>query len=146
MYEGLVHAHSGFRWIVLIVVIYALINAARGLSQKRMFEARDLKISSAAMGVVHLQALLGLVLMFISPRVQFSADTMSHAPTRFFTVEHTTMMVIVIVLFTVGHRLAKKRGTDAGRFKGNLWYYGIGLLITLVAIPWPFRGLDTGWF
>ena len=142
MYQGLLHAHSGLRWVVLILIIITVINAVGGLSGNKVFSARDKKLSLFALIFTHLQAVLGIILYFMSPKVQFSENTMSNSMLRFFTMEHTLMMLIAIVLVTLGNRMAK-----AGRTKAVFWYYFIALVIILAAIPWPFRAaLGAGWF
>jgi uncharacterized membrane protein len=61
---------------------------------------------------------------------------------RFFTMEHTVMMLIAVVLITIGHRQAK-----IGNLKKQFWYYIIALIVIIAAIPWPFRAmLGSGWF
>ena len=78
----------------------------------------------------------------MSPKVQFSENTMSNGLLRFFTMEHTLMMLIAIILVTIGNRMAK-----TGNAKRVFWYYFIALVIILAAIPWPFRTeLGAGWF
>ena len=141
LYNILVHAHSGLRWIVLILLIAVILNAASALSRKRLSTPKDARLSLSAMLSAHIQIVIGLVLYFISPRVQFSANTMSDDQLRFFTVEHTLGMLIAIILITIGNRKAK-----GGNFKSVLWYYLIALLIIVVSIPWPFRGFGNGWF
>lgn len=141
MYQGLLHAHSGIRWIVLILIIINVINAAGFLKGNKVFTAKDKKLSLFAMSFTHLQAVLGLVLYWMSPNVRFSSETMSNSLLRFFTVEHTLMMLIAIVLVTIGNRMAK-----TGNGKRVFWYYFIALIIILAAIPWPFReALGAGW-
>jgi hypothetical protein len=140
-YDILVHAHSGIRWIVLILILAVIINAGSAMSSKRLSTPKDARLSMIAMTSVHLQVLIGLILYFISPRVQFSGNTMSNDQLRFFTVEHTLGMLIAVILITIGHRKAK-----GGAFKSVFWYYLIALLIILVSIPWPFRGFGNGWF
>jgi hypothetical protein len=76
--------------------------------------------------------LVGLALYAISPKVQFSA-TMSNGMLRFYTIEHTVMMLIAVILITIGHR------SEILKFQKN-WYYLIALAIILV-IPWPFRAI-----
>lgn len=142
MYEGLLHAHSGLRWIVLILIIINIFNAIGGLTGNKIFTSKDKKLSFYALIFTHIQALLGLALYFMSPKVQFSGNTMSNSMLRFFTMEHTLMMLIAIVLVTIGNRMAK-----SGRVKAVFWYYFIALIIILAAIPWPFRAeLGSGWF
>jgi hypothetical protein len=141
LYNILVNAHSGLRWIVLLLLVYNIINIAMARSSNRALAAKDTKLSLFGMLSVHIQILVGLVLYFISPKVQFSANTMSDGVLRFFTMEHTLGMLIAIILITIAHRRVKS-GSAAGAF----WYYVFGLLVILVSIPWPFRGFGTGWF
>jgi hypothetical protein len=77
----------------------------------------------------------------MSPKVEFSSGTMSNSVFRFFTVEHTVMMLIAIILVTLANRWAKQ-----GNVKKVFWHYFIALIIILAAIPWPFRELGAGWF
>ncbi|MEO6130928.1 MAG: cytochrome B [Saprospiraceae bacterium] len=142
MYSALLHFHSGLRWVVLILIIVNVVNAYNGMSRKKIFAPADRKLSLFALISTHLQVLLGLALYAISPRVQFSSETMSNAVLRFFTMEHTVMMLIAVILVTIGNSKAK-----AGNFKKEFWYYFIALLVILAAIPWPFRAmLGGGWF
>lgn len=137
----LIHAHSGLRWVVLLLLLYTIINAATAMSSKRPYSAMDKKWSFLAMTSVHIQVLLGLVLYFLSTNVKFADYTMSNDKVRFFTVEHALGMLIAVILVTRGHRKGK-----SGSFKGLFWYYTIALLIILLSIPWPFRGFGNGWF
>lgn len=141
MYEGLLHAHSGLRWIVLLLIIINVFNAIGGLGGGKVFSSGDKKLSLFALIFTHLQAVLGLSLYFMSPKVEFGANTMSNSVFRFFTVEHTIMMLIAIVLVTLANRAAKQ-----GNVKKVFWLYFISLIIILAAIPWPFRELASGWF
>ena len=58
MLQGLLHAHSGLRWIVLLLIIINVINALGGLSGNKVFTDRDKKLSLFALIFTHLQALL----------------------------------------------------------------------------------------
>jgi len=142
MYQILHHAHSGLRWVVLLLIIINIFNSIGGLTGNKIYTAKDKKLSFYALISTHIQVLIGLALYFMSPKVQFSENTMSNSLLRFFTLEHTLMMLIAVVLVTIGNRMAK-----AGRVKAVFWYYFIALVIILAAIPWPFREeLGSGWF
>jgi len=142
MYQALLHAHSGLRWIVLILLLINVLNAFGGYAGKKIVGAGDKKLSLFGLISMHTQVLLGLALYAMSPKVQFSANTMSNSMLRFFTMEHTVMMLIAVILVTIGHR-----ATKSGSFKKEFWYYFSALLIILAAIPWPFRTiLGAGWF
>ncbi|MCO6360252.1 hypothetical protein BXY85_2746 [Roseivirga pacifica] len=145
MYNGLLHAHSGLRWLVLILLIAAIFNA---FSKKKngTWTPKDRKLSAMAMGLVHLQFVIGLVLYFISPKVSFTEGFMQSSVLRFFAVEHVLGMLIAIALISIGHSKAKKAATDAKKFGAISTFFLIGLIIILASIPWPFRNLGSAWF
>lgn len=144
MYSGLVHAHSGLRWIALVLLVAAVVVAISKWQGRSGYTDGNRKLYLFTLIAVHTQLLIGLVLYFISPKVDFSQ--MSDKLYRFYTVEHTTGMLIAIVLVTIGYSRSK-RATDAvnkQRLVGI--FYGIGLLLILASIPWPFRIPGAGWF
>lgn len=145
MYTGLLHAHSGLRWIVLILLIMAIVNA---FSKKKngTWEAKDKKLAMFAMTSLHLQFVLGLILYFISPKVSYTDGFMQNSVLRFFAVEHITIMLIAIAVISIGYSKAKKATDNAKKFGAVATFYLIGLLLILAGIPWPFRNLGGAWF
>lgn len=144
MYNGLLHAHSGLRYVVLLLLIVAIFNA---FSKKKAsaWTPKDKKISLFAMIFTHIQLLIGLVLYFISPKVSFEEGFMQNDVLRFYAVEHVTLMLVALTLITIGYSKAKKANSDPKKFGAIATFYLIGLLLILYAIPWPFRGLGAGW-
>lgn len=142
----LVHAHSGFRWIVLILLIAATFKALLKWRSKAPFTDGDRQLNLFTMIAAHLQLLLGLALYFTSDKVLFSAETMKVAISRFYTVEHSVMMILAVVLITIGYSKSKKAQEEEKKFKSAFTYFLLALLLVLVAIPWPFRGFGAGWF
>lgn len=142
MYNILIHTHSGLRWLLLLFLIWAIIQAARkaGPAAGKPFAALMTLIFT------HIQLIIGLVLYFTSPKVVFAGSSMQSSVLRFFLVEHIALMLIAVVLITVGYVKAKKAVTAAARHRSILIYYAISLLLILVSIPWPFRNLGAGWF
>jgi len=62
-------------------------------------------------------------------------------------VEHSTMMIIAIILITMGRIMSKKATTDQAKFKKLFWFNFIALLVILAAIPWPMMGMvHRPWF
>ncbi|HLL93912.1 MAG TPA: hypothetical protein VK404_02965 [Spirosoma sp.] len=143
MYPGLVHAHSGLRWIVLIL-LFAAVAVAIGKWQGRSgYTEGNRKLYLFTLIAVHTQLLIGLVLYFISPKVDFGL--ISEKLYRFYTVEHTAGMLIAIVLITIGYSRSK-RATDAVKKQRLVGiFYGLGLVLILASIPWPFRIPGAGW-
>lgn len=146
MFDILKHAHSGWRWIVLGLLIYAIFNAFTKWQSGKPFGQKDRKINLFTTTATHIQLLLGLILYFMSVRVQFNSETMKDSALRFFTVEHTTMMLIAVILITVGNAMSKKAAEDAAKFKKTFTWFLVALIIILIAIPWPFRGFGNAWF
>lgn len=147
MYEGLKHAHSGLRWVVLILLIIAVVQAFRKWQGKAEYTEGDRKLALYTLIAVHVQLIIGLVLYFFaSPNVHFTGGVMGEAVFRFYTVEHFFLMILAIVLVTIGYSRAKKKVAGADKFKTTFIFYGISLLLILLGIPWPFRGLGAGWF
>jgi len=141
MHPALLHLHSGLRWIVLLLLVINVINAAGFMSGKPV-TAQAKKLSLFGLISTHLQVVIGLIVYFFSQKVRFDSTTMSDPVARFFTMEHTVMMLIAVVLITMGNRYTK-----AGNGKKMFWFYFIALIIILAAIPWPFRTmLGGGWF
>lgn len=146
MYTGLLHAHSGLRWIVLVLIVWALFKSISGWMGQKEYEKSDRLAALLALIFTHIQLLIGLVLYFISPKVSFESGVMESSVLRFFTVEHSVMMIVAIILITFGFSSAKRLSESLNKHKRIAITYGIGLLIMLASIPWPFRGFGTGWF
>ena len=150
MYNGLVHAHSGLRWIVLILLIGAIVNAARSKSSGR-YEKKDKMLNLFAMISLHIQLVLGLVLYFMNGnnKIDFSAGWMENYMNRFFGLEHILTMIVAIAIVTIGRRQVEKKliGTR-DKHRKILISYTIGLVLILASIPWPFSFwsvLGGGW-
>lgn len=148
MYNGLLHAHSGLRWVVLFLLIWAIANAAMRKTSGQ-YEKKDKMINLFAMISLHIQLLIGLGLYFMSPKVSFAEGWMSAANGmyRFFGMEHFLGMVIAIALVTMGRSKAEKKlkGTRDKHHRIFVSYL-IALILILVTIPWPFRNFGNGWF
>src|ERR1700744_5692145 len=140
MYNFLLHAHSGFRYVVGILLIIAIIVAFAGWLGKSAYGEGNRKLNLFTLISAHIQLLLGLVLYFKSPFVKFSSETMKNDSLRYWTVEHITMMIIAIVLITIGHSKSKKALTSEGKHKTIAVFYTIALIIIVLAIFMSKRG------
>lgn len=144
MYSGLVHAHSGLRWIVLLLLIAAVVTAFSRWQSRASFSESNRKLYLFTLISVHTQLILGLVLYFISPKVNTSL--ISDKLYRFYMVEHMAGMLIAIILVTIGYSRAKRMSGATSKHKTVAIFMGLGLLLILASIPWPFRGLGAGWY
>lgn len=138
MYTGFQHLHSGLAYIVLAILIIVFIYVLINFINSKPFTERVRKASLAGLIAAHVQLLIGLVLYFISPKgiANFSGEAMGDAMSRLYMLEHPLTMIIGIILITVGYSKAKKGEDDSGRHKKILIYYGLGLFLILLRIPW----------
>ncbi len=133
--------HSGWAYITLIILIFAIFNAIKGLTSKKEFEDKDLRISLFTLIVAHIQLILGFIAYFASAQFAFLKEngmgaSMKDAGIRLVVVEHPLMMILAIVLITVGFSKHKKKESDKAKFKTIAIFYGIALLFVLSKIPW----------
>ncbi len=140
MYQLLKHLHSINRWLVIVFLLVSIVLLIKNKSLNKKIKT----VSITAM-LAHLQLLIGIVLYIISPMVIFSAESMSNHLTRFYLVEHTTLMLISIILLTLGSKVYKKLNYNLTAHRKALVYYIIALVLILVAIPWPFMNLGGNW-
>jgi hypothetical protein len=141
MYTGLLHTHSLLRYVLLALLLIAIIKALVSWLGKKPFINIDNKISLWLLIVAHVQLLIGLSLYFISPFVQFTADTMKTKELRYWAVEHSVAMIIAIVFITVGRISMKKIVTDEGKHKRLFIMNVIALIIIVATILNGGRGL-----
>lgn len=134
LYSFFKYFHSDFRYLVIILVLLAIVRAFMGWQGKRPYSEGNRKLNLFAMISVHTQFLLGIILFFISPMVQFSKETMKNPITRYWTVEHWFMMIIAIALITIGHSKSKKAALPQAKHKAIAIFYLIGIVIISVGI------------
>ena len=141
----LVHAHSGLRWVVLILMLTAIAKAFAGKGKSEYNEG-DRKIFLFAMISFHTQWLIGLILYVHGLSIGKFHFIMDKTYDRFYAIEHIVAMTLAFVLITIGHSKSKKE-TEAGKkYKKVAVFYTIAFIIVLASIPWPFRNLGANWF
>lgn len=134
MYESLKYLHSGFRFLVLLLVVLAIVQSLAGWLGKKTYTDGNRKLNLFAMISAHTQLLIGLAVYFVSPFVQFGSQTMKEATTRYWTVEHIAMMIFAIVLITIGHSKSKKAALPEAKHRAIAIFYGLAVLVIVVAI------------
>lgn len=148
--QTLLVLHNLFRWLILIFAFWTVISAISGLSSHRIYSVNDGRANLFFMICMDIQLLLGLALFFMGGWYSgFSnmGETMKDPMVRFFTVEHSLMMIIAWILVHAGRVAVKKAFNSGGKFKKTLIFFGIALLLILIAIPWPFREVSSRpWF
>lgn len=117
-----------------------IVNSFMGYSNKKPFGKMDNILSLSLFSVTHTQLLIGVILYFVSPFVQFSGAAMKDASLRYWTTEHNVLMIAAIVMITLGRTTLKKMADDAGRHRRLLIFNSIALAIILLAIAMSKRG------
>ncbi len=134
LYEIFRYLHSGFRFIVMLLLIVAALRALIGWLGNQTYSQGTRKLNLFAMISAHTQLLIGLVLYFVSPFVQFGSNTMKEASTRYWTVEHLVMMLFAIVLITIGHSRSKKATIPAAKHRAIAIFYLLAVIVIIGAI------------
>jgi len=128
------YLHSGFRYIIFLLLLIAIVQSLVGWLSKKQYTETNRKINLFTLISAHTQLLIGIVLYFLSPLVQFNGSAMKDPVTRYFTAEHWVMMLIAIALITIGYSKSKKQSTPENKHKMVALFYIIAFFIILIAI------------
>jgi hypothetical protein len=150
--QYLLPIHNLLRWVLLILLVIAIINAFSGMNSNRPFTKSDKTIGLFLMISAHLNLLIGLYLWFAGNsglnliKALGFGGVMKDSAARFYAVEHLVGMLIAIILITVGRGVSKKNYIDRTKHKRTFWFFFIALIIIFFSIPWPFReGIARPW-
>lgn len=142
--------HNLIRWLILIFAFWTIIRAISGLTVKREYTSTDSRSNFFFMLGMDIQLLIGMILYFTNgwfESLKNMGESMKDPMVRFFTMEHSVMMIIAWILVHAGRISVKKATNSNAKFKKTLLFFGIALLIILIAIPWPFReAVARPWF
>ncbi|MBK7567950.1 MAG: hypothetical protein KBF42_05985 [Chitinophagales bacterium] len=151
LYKALMGFHSGWRYIILILMVLGIWFGFQTSKGKRPFAGATKKMGMFTMISIDLQLVAGLLLYFnwISTQTNFKisniASQMGVAIFRNIALDHAIGMLIAIIFIHIGYAKAKKalNDADAGR-KQFIWFL-IAFILILVSIPWPFLYETRGW-
>ena len=113
----LLHAHSGFRYLVLLMGLLVIGYAAYGLVTKAEYGKPMRVLSAIFTGVMDLTVLLGIVMLFTG---MFYPQL----------VGHIVMMVLATVIAHIVHGVMKRRPPEAQTFTPHI----VGTLVVLTCI------------
>jgi len=140
MYEIIKSAHSGWAYLLLLVLLVATINAIIGFFGKKEFGNKDFSLALVGLIVTHIQLLLGLALWALSPYSSTlftnTSEVMKTPELRLLALEHPLMMIIAVALLTIGYSKHKKKITSHGKFKMLSIFYTLAFLVVLSRVPW----------
>jgi hypothetical protein len=153
LYNAMLHAHSVGRWIVLLLLVFAILNSL--IAGRRPFIRTDARLGLLLTIFADLMLLIGAYLWYaghwgyqaIKAKANFS-EVMKDPVVRFYAVEHLTGMIIAIILIHIGKAQGRKAMSDKSKHRRTMIFYFLALLIILASIPWPFRaiGAASHWY
>lgn len=146
MYNGLLHAHSGIRYLTLILLLCVILQSFYGWIRQRKYAGSHHVLVKLNAGFFLAQLMIGAVLYTISSKVLFDPEMFKSTPLRFFTLEHPLMMLLATALII--HNASKSKSySNYKTHKRIFWNNLIAFIIVIASIPWPFREqLGTSWF
>jgi len=141
MYNTVKIIHSYSAYLVLIVLILVVFNLLYKSFSGKEYEAKDFRISLFTLIVSHIQLLIGVMLYFVSPRLDLFSElgmgvVMKDAVHRLYLVEHPFINISAVVLITIGYSKHKKKLTSKAKLKLIAIFYTIALVLFLSRIPW----------
>ena len=140
--ETLQFIHSGWAYIVLLILVLATLNALYNFFGNKEFDAIDFRLALFSLITMHIQLLIGLVLWFTKDyfstisEMGGMGEVMKNDTIRKLIVEHPTTMIIAVVLLTIGYSKHKKKLTSKPKFKMLSIFYTIALILVMYMIPW----------
>jgi hypothetical protein len=132
MNDILKSAHSGWRYVVFLLLIIAVVKALSGWFGNKSYTEGDRKLNVFTLISAHIQLLIGLVLYFSEGWYKLSS---AGAPAvRYFKMEHITMMVVAIILITIGNSKSKKLTEAVAKHRIISVFFGMALILIIVSI------------
>lgn len=139
MYQIIQPIHSYLAYATLLLLLWATFNGAIGTSSEKIFDESHAKVNKFALIATHTMLLLGLILLFISPKgiTAFPmGEIMKDAQLRLQAIEHPTVNIIAAALVTIGNVKVKRAVGNGKKFKQTLLFFGLALVLILTRIPW----------
>lgn len=121
--------HGLVRWLVALMAIVAIIKFALGWLRKMPYTSADQGIMSALTGLMDMNMLLGLILLF-GLGGGFPMDRIEHA---------STMIVAIVVLHLSA--IWRKSNDAAKKFRNNL----IVIVVAIILVVYAVVQLRGGW-
>lgn len=138
MYSVVKNSHSFIAFLSLIFLTISTIYALYGYKAKIKFTSSSKLIFTIGLIVTHIQFLIGILLYASSPLgiSNFSKEMMKNNISRFYALEHPTIMLIAVILITIGFSKTKRNAHDNIKFKLIAIFYSLGLVLIISRIPW----------
>lgn len=120
----LLMAHSGLRWLVLLIAVIAIVKFLAGWMSRSRFTGMDRGLMAGFSGLMDLQVMLGLILLVWSG--------MAGAGFPLYRIAHGSIMILAGV---VAHLSVRWRNAeDLVRFRSSLFLIVGSIILVLLGI------------
>lgn len=147
-YSALVWLHSWTRWLAVVALLALCLRSAYAYVAASHYTAADARLLSSAVGLSHLQVMLGLLMYVHSPLVAFMfsnpQEAMSHPEVLFFSTVHPLVMLLMVGVLTAGAGVVKRKLSPKEKFGVQnrtiiVCMAGVALVMPLPWVPWAVR-------
>ncbi len=127
LYTILQQAHSGWRYIVLLLLVVVIVKYVMGWLQKGQWTKLDRQLGLFTTIAVDIQLLLGVILW-----AMLASDGLLSSIGRIIAMEHPTIMLVAVVVMHIGWSRARGASVDTIKFRnGAITFIVTGLLVAL---------------
>ena len=133
MQTGFKYLHILLPYLLLLLPLLAIV-VSLVKEKNESVSGKPSKLVLFSLIFSHIQLVVGLVLLVMN--IMSSSNIMKTPELRKKLVEHPAMMILAVVFITIGYSKAKRATNGRDRAKKIAIFYGLGLLITLVAITY----------
>jgi hypothetical protein len=126
MATGIFYAHSGWRYIVLLMLAVTIVKMVIGLASKGSWSTFDEWLNRFTPIVIDIQFLLGALLWILQQRWN-GADPVA-------SWEHPVTMIIAIAITHITSTRVKKASTDAAKYQTATIGYIIATIIVVLGV------------
>jgi len=141
MYSAVIQIHHYLSWLVLAALLFAILRAWTGVIFKKYWTVSDRTTGMLLTVIVDIQLLTGVILFAaLSPVTRMAFSNFNVAikdpAVRFFTLEHTGVMLLAVIFVHIGRSISRKTQFAARKHRVSAIYYTLAAALILSRIPW----------
>jgi hypothetical protein len=133
MQTGFLHLHKLLPYLLLLLPLMAIV-VSLVKEKNETVSGKPNKLVLFSLIFSHIQLVVGLVLLVMN--IMSNSNIMKTPELRKKLVEHPVMMILAVVFITIGYSKAKRATNGRDRAKKIAIFYGLGLLISIVAMSY----------
>jgi uncharacterized membrane protein len=133
MQTGFKHLHILLPYLLLLLPLLAIV-VSLVKEKNETVSGKPSKLVLFSLIFSHIQLVVGLVLLVMN--IMSNSNIMKTPELRKKLVEHPVMMILAVVFITIGYSKAKRATNGRDRAKKIAIFYGLGLLISIVAMSY----------